>query len=412
VSDEIYGAEEKGRYVSQARLNKMLAHEYDLMLSRLRVHRPDQCFFAFADTVSTINFQRTYRGHGWLGLRFQLSPDLPPNDLILHVHLQDPNTRLQQQAIGILGVNMIYGAYRYHQDPEKLIRSLMDGLEYRIEIDMVRLTGPDFADLDNRLLCLWSVKHRLSDVAIFGPDRLSVHASEFLYRRPVLISRGSYRPVTLVQQDMIRNGMEQFRQDLGPEGERAFFLSEITIDNLAAEGQIDERDFLDRVDVLCALNQTVIISSCVQHRKLIEYFSDYKVPQIGLLMGVKKMARILHDTVQERPSSLLEAFGGIFLENVRFYIYPALTDNGQTVLTLNEMEVPAEIKTLVTYLREQNQLVDIKAYNQNWLHIHHKVTLQFIRSGSLQWEQEVPEEVVTLIKKGQLFGYKSQVTTG
>lgn len=184
VSDDIYGAEEKGRYVSLSRLNKMLDHEYQLLLRRLRSSRPDQCLFAFADTVSAINYQRTYRGHGWLGLRFQLHPESEPNDLILHVHLQDPNNRLQQAAIGILGVNMIYGCYRHHDNPEQLLISLMDNLEFRIEIDMVRLTGPDFKDLDNRLLCLWGVKHKLSNVAIFGPDKLSVHASEFLIASP------------------------------------------------------------------------------------------------------------------------------------------------------------------------------------------------------------------------------------
>ena len=406
VSDDIYGPEEKGRYVCQARLEKMLEHEYDLMVKRLRAQRPDTCFFAFADTVSAINYQRTYRGHGWLGLRFQLHPDSEPNDLILHVHLQDPNNRLQQSAIGILGVNMIYGCYRHHGNPEQLLISLMDNLHYRIEIDMVSLIGPDFRALDNRLLCLWGVKNGLSNVAIFNAKKEAVHASEFLYRKPILISRGSYRPVTLVQQDMIRNGMKQFKEDLGDQADKAFFLAEITTDNLAADGQINEKDFLDRADVLCALNQTVIISSCVQHRNLIKYFSDYKVPNIGLIMGVKKLQRIIEETFTEQADNMLEAFGRIFLHNVRFYIYPAATRHQSDLLTLDHMAVPRPIESLIIYLRQNRHIVPIKHYDPDHLHIHHKVTLQFIQEGNAQWENEVPEDVVEMIKKDGLFGFE------
>jgi hypothetical protein len=405
VSDDIYGPEENGRYVSEARVVKMLDYEYQLMHDRLREQRPKQCFFAFADSVSTINFQRTYRGHGWLGLRFQLQPDQEPNELLVHVHLQDPNARLQQQAIGILGVNMIYGCYRYYNNPEELLINLVDNLEFRVEIDMVRLTGPQFASLDQRLLTLWTVKNKLSPVAIFSKNKTSVHASEFLYRRPILLARGSYRPLTLVQEDMIDNGLVQFKADLGADmAPKAFFLAEITLDNLKQEtGQIEERDFLDRADVLCTMGQTVIISACKGHQQLINYFSDYKVPQIGLLLGVKKLSNILQDTLAQNPANMLQAFGQIFLENVRFYVYPAHT-KGQ-LMTLDTMEVPAAIKTLVHYLKEHNQIVAIQKYDIQHLHIAHKVTLQFIKDHQIQWEHEVPVSVADIIKQNQLFGF-------
>jgi hypothetical protein len=275
VSDEIYGTEDKGkgRYVCEARLYRMLDHEYQLMEGRLREERPQQNFFAFADTVAAINYQKTIKGDGWLGLRFQLNPGSKPNDLILHVRLLDNDNRLQQQAIGILGVNMVYGCFRFGQDPETLLKSLLDNLHGRVKIDMVRFQGPDFQKLDNRLVCLWVVKNGLSDVAIFGPDGNSLHAGEFLYRRPVLIARGSYRPPTLVQQDMIRCAFEQFRAEPEVEADKAFFLAEITLDNLRSDGQLDEQDFLDRADILCALGQgagnrveacTVTVSRCLQ----------------------------------------------------------------------------------------------------------------------------------------------------
>jgi hypothetical protein len=226
VSDEIYGPEQvgKGRYVCESRLYKMLDHEYRLMERRLRVVRPDQTFFAFADTVAAINYTKTIKGDGWLGLRFQLHPNKAPNDLIVHVRMLDQDNRLQQQAVGIVGVNMVYSAYRYHKEPETLVTSLLDNLKGRVAIDMVRLTGPDFEQLDNRLVALWLVKNGLSEVAIFGPDGDTKHAGEFLYRKSILLARGSYRPPTLVQEDMIRNAYAQFLKEAEITPENAGFF--------------------------------------------------------------------------------------------------------------------------------------------------------------------------------------------
>ncbi len=270
----------------------MLDHEYTLLEERLRAQRPGQNFFAFADTATAINYQKTIKGSGWLGLRFQLRCDTPPNDLVVHVRLLDNDNRLQQQAIGILGVNMIYGCFRLHHHPEMLLQSLLDNLHDRVAIDMVRLTGPDFTALDNRLVSLWAVKNGLTDVTVFGPDGTPVHASELLYKKSILIARGSFRPPTLVQQDMIRCAYAQFCAEPDVDPGHAYFLTEITLDNLRADGELSEKDFLDRVDILCALGQTVIISNCVQHKKLIAYFRDYKVPRIGLAMGARKLVSI------------------------------------------------------------------------------------------------------------------------
>ncbi|HNG90225.1 MAG TPA: TonB-dependent receptor, partial [Saprospiraceae bacterium] len=372
VSDEIYGPEPKGRYVCEARLYKMLEHEYALMEGRLRTQRPHQNFFAFADTVSAINYAKTNRGNGWLGLRFQLHPDAPPNDLVLHVRLLDHDNRLQQQAIGILGVNMIYGCYRHHHQPEMLLQSLLDNLRGRVDIDLVRASGPDFAHVDNRLLCLWAVKHGLTDVAMFGPDGSGLHASEFLYRKSVLIARGSYRPPTLVQQDMIREAYAQFRSEPDVDADKTFFLTEITLDNLRADGQISERDFLDRAEILCALGQTVIISNCLQHKKLIAYFSEYRVARIGLAMGARKLQNIIWETFQQHPDNLLGAFGALFLQNVRFYIYPARRAEHEPLLSSTTIEIPPAIRFLYDHLLANHNIVDIHRFRPDILHIYHK----------------------------------------
>jgi hypothetical protein len=355
VSDEIYGSEEagKGRYVCEARLYKMLDHEYGLMEHRLRPVRPTETFFAFADTVAAINYTRTIKGDGWLGLRFQLRPDAAPNDLIVHVRMLDQDNRLQQQAIGILGVNMVYAAYRYASDPQTLVESLIDNLRGRVSLDMVRLVGPDFQQVDNRLVCLWMVKHALSSVAIFGPDGNSLHAGEFLYRKSVLVARGSYRPPTRVQYDMIQHAYAQFLAEPDVQADKAFFLTEITLDNLRnGTDTIDEQDFLDRSTLLCALGQTVVVSNCVEHKKLIAYFSDYKVPRIGLAMGARKLENILRQTCEQHADNLLAAFGELFLRNVRFYVYPARNEQSRELITSRRINIPYAIHFLFDYLCE------------------------------------------------------------
>jgi hypothetical protein len=408
VSDDIYGPEAKGRYVCESRLYKMLDHEYQLMLRRLRSVRPDQNFFAFADTVTAINFTKTIKGNGWLGLRFQLNPEHEPNDVVIHVRMLDNDNRLQQQAVGILGVNLIYACYRYHNDPEVLLQSLMDNLRGRVMIDMARITGPDFAKIDNRLVCLWLVKNGLSNVAIFGPDGMGIHPSEFLYKKSILIARGSYRPPTLVQQDMIRQAYEQFQAEPDVDAERTFFMTEITLDNLKADGELNERDFIDRAELLCALKQTVILSDCLQHKKLISYFSDYRVPKIGLAMGVRKLANIVKETHQQNEDNLLGAFGEIFLRNVRFYIYPARLEGSSDLMTAKNFQPPAAIHFLYQHLLENGNIVDIHFFNPYILHIFHQKVLLLIQQNDPSWEKKVPVPVARLIKSKKLFGYKPQ----
>jgi len=324
---------------------------------------------------------------------------------VLHVRLLDQDNRLQQQAVGVLGVNMLYACYRYHSDPETLLQSLMDNLLGRVKIDMVRLKGPDFQTLDNRLLCLWLVKNQLSEIAIFGPNGDSLHAGEFLYKKPILVARGSYRPPTLVQQDMIRCAYAQFRAEPDVMADNTFFLTEITLDNLQAGGELDEQDFLDRADILCALGQTVIISDCLQHKRLIAYFADYKIPRIGLAMGARKLQHILQETSENSPDNLLVAFGEVFPRNVRFYVYPTLQDpQTPRLITAQNLPIPPNIHFLYDHLLESRNIVDIQGFNPAILGIYHKAVLQQIQQDEHGWEENVPPEVARLIREKRLLG--------
>lgn len=408
-SDKIYGIEASGRYICESRLYKMLDHEYDLIIDRLQHDRMDTNFFVFADTVSAINYQRTIKGNGWLGIRFRLKPDGEPNDLVIHAKMLDNDNQLQQQAIGILGVNLIYACYRYNDDPEVMLQSLLDSLQGRITIDMVRLTGPDFEEVDNRLLSLKLVQHGLSEIAMFGPDGKNVHASEFLYKKNVMVVRGSFRPATLVNWDMIQKSYEQFRREDAVDPKRTFLLTEITWDNLNSTGDFDEKDFLDRAEILNALGQTVVISNCEQHQKLIEYLADYKVQKLGLSIGVRPLLELVNTKYYEnRDGRLLAAFGEMFTRDVRLYVYPAMQEGSAELMTAQNMPMPEGVKFLYRHLLDSGQIVDIENFNPDILHIFSKEVLRMIQADEGGWENMVPKKVAKLIKDKCLFGYPIQ----
>jgi len=408
VSDKIYGLESTGRYVCESRLYKMLDHEYDLMESRLRTQRPDTRYFVFANSVAAINYSRTIKGNGWLGVRFQLDPNKGPNDFVLHVKMKDKDNKLQQQAIGILGVNMIYACYKYHENPEEMLQSLMDGLHGRIEVDMVRITGPDFTQLDNRLLSLYLIRNKICKVTMFGKNKAPIHGSEFLYRKNTLLVRGSFRPLTHVNWDMIQSGTEQFRNDV-EDASRVIQLTEITLQNLnrATElDEIDEVDFLHRADLLAELDQTVVLTQLEDHTELIKYLKDFKVNTVGLIIGVRDLMEIIHKKYKDDKSgNHLEPFGKMFKGNAKFYVYPAHQEGSSEIMTSENMPVPEDIKFLFKYLTEIKQIVDIKNYNEDILHIFSWRVLQKIRLDEEGWEQDVPHKVAELIKKENLFGF-------
>ncbi|MCH2081409.1 MAG: TonB-dependent receptor [Saprospiraceae bacterium] len=408
-SDKIYGTEASGRYVCEARLYKMLDHEYNLMQVRLQNERPESTFFVFADTIAAVNYTRTIKGDGWLGVRFQLDPGGEPNDIVLHVKMLDRDNQLQQQAIGILGVNLIYACYRYNNKPEVMLQSLMDSLHGRVKIDMIRITGPDFEELDNRLLALYLVKHKLTDVAMFGPDGKNIHASEFLYRKHVMMVRGSFRPATLVNLDMLRSSFNHFRNEEDVEANRSYLLTEITLGNLTSDGELDEADFLDRADLLNELGQTVVISNCEEYSKMNKYLSDFKIQKLGIVIGVRELLELISEKFyQNMDGQLLSAFGELFSRNVKLYVYPALQEGSEELITAENVPIPEGVKFLYRHLLDSGQIVDVQGFNADILHIFSKQVLDMLRTGDDDWEVMVPSKVASLIKQKCLFGYPSE----
>lgn len=407
-SDAIYGLESSGRYVSESRLYKMLDHEWELMEERLTRSRPEATFFVFADTVQAINYTRTIKGNGWMGMRFRLRPDGPVNDLVLHVKMLDTNNRLQQEAIGILGVNMIYACFYYNQDPEKMVRSLVDNIKDRVSIDLVRIYGDDFNYFDRRLLSLYLIKHKMTSVAMFDVDRQSIHASEFLYRGSMMVIRGNFKPPTLVTQDVIQSSFEQFLAETQSPGKKSYLMMELTMDYLRnQEGEISEKDFIERADMLSILGFKVLLSDCANHEMLINYLEDYKIDDLGLVIGVKELEKIITDKFEHNQDGrLLVAFGELFSKNIRVYVYPALDSVTGNIVTAENMSIPQGIRFLLKYLLDSKQIMPVRRFNKELLHIYPSDVLHGIQTDTKDWISMVPEKVARLIMDNNLFGYK------
>jgi hypothetical protein len=406
-SDAIYGVCE--RYVCEDRLIQMLDHEYSLLPERLPTRIKDTRFFSFADTVEVLNFERTNQGHGWIGLRFQLEPEGPFNDCVVHVKMHDNDPIQQQISLGILGVNMIFGCV-FMSDPEEIINSLLDGLtSRRIEVDMFRLNGPDFKQVDNRLMALKLVKNGLTRAAMFGPDGSVMQPSEALYKKNVLVLRGRFRPVTHVNVDMLLASRRHFKREPDVDRSRMVVLTELTLNDLSADGQIDEKDFLYRAEIICSLGQTVLVSNYFEYYRLVDYLSRItRGKKIGIVLGIYALQKVFEEKTYEKiRGGILESFASLFGTNVKLYIYPSLRYGTNELFTLAdfEKELPDNLQPLFRYLIANNKLEDIRNANTNNLHIISDNVLAMIRKGEDGWEKFVPSKVAEAIKENGLFDY-------
>jgi hypothetical protein len=410
-SDAIYG--HCDRYVCEDRLQSMLDKEYELLPERLaeRINRTQ--FFAFADTVEVLNYERTNQGHGWIGLRFQLAPGKEPNDCVVHVKMHDNDPLQQQYALGIVGVNMIYGCM-FVSDAESIMMSLLDGLTTRrIEIDYFRLSGPDFRHVDNRLMALKLVKNGLTKAAMFGPDGTVLQPSEVLYKKNVLVLRGRFRPVTHVNVDMLLTSRRHFKNEPDVDRSKMVVLTELTLNDLSPDGNIDEKDFLHRADIICSLGQTVLVSNYFEYYRLVEYLSKItRGKKIGIILGIYALQKVFEEkTYENLRGGIMESFASLFGTNVKLYIYPAWKRDSKDLFTLKDFEetIPVNLRSLFRYLIENNKLEDIQDANVNNLHIISDNVLAMIRKGDQGWEKFVPRKVQEAIKDHNLFDYH-QVT--
>lgn len=412
-SDAIYGKEPKNRYVTQTRLRKMLRYEVSLIEERIpRESNPDRKYFSYANTVTTINFDKTAKGHGWVGIRFQAGPEEDYNEIVLHIKFNENDATLQQETLGSLGVNLIYGAFNYFDNPRKLIDSLIDDISVdNLEIDMIDFSGPCFDYVDNRLMSLQLVKNSLTEAVIFTPSGTNMLPADLLYKKNIFAVRGSFRPVTNVNIDMFNNGLEMFRENVQCTQEEVEVLFEITIANLRAAGDIDERDFLDRVDVLGKLGYNVIISNFSEYYRLIDYFATYTSQKIGIAMGVNNLLDVFDENYYKNLSGgILEAFGKFFRKDMTVFLYPYKDPETHEVLTSENLKVSDNLKELYKYFKLNRRIIDIKNHNPEFSEIYSRDILKKINSGESGWENQVPEGVAEMIKERGMFGYKDELT--
>ncbi len=407
VSDAIYGHCE--RYVCRKRLEDMLDREHALNLERLRASRGDTtAFFAFADTVSARNFHGTNECHGWMGIRFQAHPRDQDSQIIIHVRMLDTENALQQEALGIIGVNLLYGAFFLNHEPDQLIESLLDNLNTRrIEIDMIEFSGIAFRHVDNRVMSLRLVQLGLSSAAMFSATGEVLQPSEVLYKKPILVERGSFRPLTHVNVDMLRAAQEKFHNEADVDAEQVVTLAEITMRNLQANGEIDLRDFLARADGLAACGMTVLISDYFEYYRLAAYLARYTKKRIGIVMGAGSLYELFDEKYYTKlDGGILESFGRLFKNDLKLYIYPLQDRQTGELTTVNNLKIAAEIRSLYEYLVHKNCIEQLDSFDPRHLSTFSREVLRQIQSGDAGWTEHVPSQVAELIIDRGLFGYR------
>ncbi|MCW8933557.1 MAG: TonB-dependent receptor [Gammaproteobacteria bacterium] len=403
-SDSIYG--ESSRYVSRDRLSAMLELEYNLIIERLGNKRgAESTFFSFANTVASRSFSRDLDGQGWMGVKFQSTACSEPSQIDLHVHLQGKKSIQDQETLGILGVNLIYAALHYFDDPLSLLKSLMDDLSPDLlEIDMVDFSGPAFENVDNRLMALRLVELGMTHGAMFNANGEIVHPADILYKKAVLIERSRFNPPTLLTMDMLDCAQKMFLSDHAIEEQELVVISEMTLHNLKDGKDINAEDFLQRANILCALGKNVLISNMGEYYKLADYLFRCTQRPMAIALGIPTLKEIFNEKYYDNlPGGILEAFGRLFKYDLRLYVSPCNNLETSQITNTENFEPEENLKHLYQYLLENDFISPLNTVNEEFLCIHSHEVLDNIKNGNSEWESKVPEKVKQVIKEGKLF---------
>lgn len=410
-SDTIYGVEEDGRYVTEKRLRKMLRHETNLLEERLeRFDPPRRLFFSYANTVTTIDFAKKFKGHGWVGVRFQTNPTEDYNEIVIHIKFNQNEAKLQQETLGMMGVNLIYGAYYLYDNPKELILSLYDNLDMdKIEIDMIHFSGPQFEQIDNRLMSLYLLKYNITDAVMFDPDGNSLLPAQELFKKNILLMRGSFRPVTKVNMDLFEKSKALFFKEPDVTAANTKIIFEITLQNLRSlneksDADVDDQDFLNRAELLCSLGHSVMITDYKEYYKLIDFISIQTSAKIGLAMGTYNLMMIFDEQYYgEIPGGFLEAIGRLMNRDTKFYLYPLKNHETGEITTVQNVQIPEKYRFLFEYFKAQGRFVEIKEYDVAIMDILTRNVYKMIQNGEKGWEDMLPKGIAELIKRKKLF---------
>lgn len=408
-SDEIYGRIK--RYVSRERLESMLTHEYHILEERLGAQRgKETTFFALATTIRARGYNdRDQECHGWMGIRFQMTPGGPWSDILLHVRLLDDTNREQADAVGILGVNLLWSAFHARQNLRTLLGGLMHGLNrWRVEIDMAKCRGPAFprAMFDDRLSALELIENGLTDAALFCANGEIVQASDALHKRPVLVNRGSFDPITRLNLDMLDRGRASFLEDFGQEADGHLEILEMTLHNLNADDDgVRHDDFLARADVLQALGKNVLLSKYSEFHRLSGYLARHTKMPVGIVLGLPLFEELFKPGwYDDLPGGVVESFGRLFRHQVRLYVYPGGDAETGEVRTAREAHLEAPMQHLLNYFLETKSVRPIEDGLREFLFESGADVRQMIRDGNPRWQELVPQVVLESGKWAALVG--------
>jgi hypothetical protein len=412
VSDAIYGPAE--RYVSRARLEAMLEHEHDLNRQRLAAARgATTAFFAFADTVAAKSYRGASECHGWMGVKFQSHPRDRDSRILIHVRMLDRDAAAQQEALGIVGVNLLYGACFQCHEPEALVESLLDGLgTHRIEIDMIEFSGIEFRHVDNRVMSMKLVELGLSGAAMFGPNGEVLQPSDVLYKKHVLLARGSFRPVCFSHLDILRSARERFAADLGDASAGASLeLAELTLRNLRGDrSEVDRADFLARAETLAAVGKTVLITDYFEFHRLASYVARYTKNRPAFVVGAGTLAEIFDErSYAALDGGMLEAVGRLFRNDLILYVYPLKHPTTGALTTVENFPVSLRLSGLYDHLVASGAIRQLDNYDPRYLPIFSRDVLEKIRRGDASFETSVPAEVARVIREHGRFGWSERL---
>ena len=405
VSDAIYG--KAGRYVSKERVQQMLDHEFQLCIERLTDVRSQMTkFFSYAATVSARNYRGDNECHGWIGLRLQLRPGESPCDIICHVRMLDGTNELQSLALGVLGVNLVHSAFEYPDNPNWVIESLSDNLgDDRIEIDLIEFSGPGYQFVDNRIANLHLVKSWLTRAVLFDASGNPVVPRDLLYKKPVAVMRGSFKPPTLAHADMERCGIAQLagQEDIDPS--KIMRLAEISMSQVMNGDEIATADFLGRVDLTITMGYNVLVSDYVRYFSLRSWLRRHTGQAIAILMKASDINDFLFNSAlyDGLEGNALEGLGKLFADNTKVYVYPVHKDGKPH--SLEEVSFPEHLELVAEQLIRNGKLVAAEGYDENRLHLSARQAIEQITAGKKDWENAVSKEVASLIKERKLFGY-------
>lgn len=409
MSDAIYGHDEGERYVSQERLNKMLYREFSLVKQRLEKEADKRCFFAFADTIATTAFGKSDYGHGWLGVRFQHEPHAEPSNIVIHVNLKDIQPTLQQDAVGVLGVNLLFASFYLANNKEMIVPSLLHDLsKRRLSIDMIRVTGPAFQGVNSRLLCLDLVKYELAEGILFGSAGQICQPKDALYNKTLLVLRGGFRPPTLLNLDMIKSGMQKLCQNIPVEDYNTILtLAEISMNRLRERGEVNNSDFLARVEMLNDLGLRVIISNKKEFFGLSRYLSSLTKKRVAFVAKTHNLKEFFETKrYSTEQGGILGALGGMFGNRKQLYIYPDKSDDGKGLISLDSIDIDKQFVPLLKYLIDSDFIQEITELDASVTKIWSRKVAEMIAQGDEQWERMVPDSVKHKVKTYGLFAYK------